>query len=56
MPRDLITNKQKILLAQASSPYKHALREVLSQPGIASRIKVRPGICNASLFILGTWD
>ncbi|PNH05441.1 Protein pelota, partial [Tetrabaena socialis] len=37
--RPLIENKEKIVLAPASSAYKHSLKEVLSCPGIASRIK-----------------
>ncbi|KAK9906404.1 hypothetical protein WJX75_001282 [Coccomyxa subellipsoidea] len=37
--RDLITNKQKVITAHASSAYKHALREVLEAQGIASQIK-----------------
>lgn len=38
--RDLLTNKQKIITAHASSAYKHALREVLQAQGIALQIKV----------------
>ena len=37
--RVLIENKDKIVLAPASTAYKHSLKEVLSAPGIASRIK-----------------
>ncbi|CAL5227732.1 g10747 [Coccomyxa viridis] len=37
--RDLILNKTKIVVAQASSAYKHSLREVLGSPGIAGSIK-----------------
>ncbi|PNW78741.1 hypothetical protein CHLRE_09g388615v5 [Chlamydomonas reinhardtii] len=37
--RPLIENKEKIVLASASSAYKHSLKEVLSCPTIASRIK-----------------
>ncbi|KAG2437379.1 hypothetical protein HXX76_006031 [Chlamydomonas incerta] len=37
--RPLIENKEKIVLAGASSAYKHSLKEVLSCPTIASRIK-----------------
>jgi len=37
--RTLIENKSKIVLAPASSAYKHALKEVFSAPGIASQIK-----------------
>lgn len=37
--RSLIENKDKILLAPASSAYKHSLKEVLACPTIASRIK-----------------
>lgn len=37
--RPLIENKDKIVLAQASSAYKHALQEVLASPVVASRIK-----------------
>mmetsp|Transcript_29100 Transcript_29100/g.74628 ORF Transcript_29100/g.74628 Transcript_29100/m.74628 type:complete len:382 (-) Transcript_29100:170-1315(-) len=36
--RPLIENKDKIVLAPASSAYKHALKEVLKAPGIAERI------------------
>ncbi len=39
----LILNKTKIVVAQASSAYKHSLREVLESPGIAGQIKV--GYC-----------
>lgn len=38
--RNLITNKQKIITAHASSAYKHALREVLEAQGIVAQIKV----------------
>ena len=38
--RDLILNKTKIVVAHASSAYKHSLREVLESPGIAGQIKV----------------
>lgn len=38
--RDLILNKTKIVVAHASSAYKHSLREVLESPGIAGKIKV----------------
>lgn len=38
----LIENKDKVVVAPASSAYKHSLKEVLSAPGIAARIKVRP--------------
>lgn len=37
--RPLIENKDKIVLAAASSAYKHSLKEVLTAPGISSRIK-----------------
>ncbi|KAG2453121.1 hypothetical protein HYH02_002451 [Chlamydomonas schloesseri] len=37
--RPLIENKDKVVLAPASSAYKHSLKEVLSCPTIASRIK-----------------
>ncbi len=43
--RPLILNKQKILLAAASSAYKHSLKEVMASQGIASQIKVRCVIC-----------
>ena len=36
----LILNRQKIVLAQASTAYKHSLKEVLASPAIASQIKV----------------
>ena len=39
--RPLILNKQKIVVAHAASAYKHSLREVFDNPGIASQIKVR---------------
>jgi hypothetical protein len=38
--RELILNKQKIVAAQASSAYKHALQEVLESPGVVVQIKV----------------
>lgn len=34
-------NRTKVLLAPASSAYKHSLKEVFNVPGIASQIKVR---------------
>lgn len=37
--RVLILNKPKIVLASASSAYRHALKEVLASPAIASQIK-----------------
>jgi protein pelota len=37
--RVLILNKSKIVLASASSAYRHALKEVLASPAIASQIK-----------------
>jgi len=37
--RPLIENKSSIVVAPASSAYKHSLKEVLSLPGIASKIK-----------------
>mmetsp|Transcript_13567 Transcript_13567/g.23825 ORF Transcript_13567/g.23825 Transcript_13567/m.23825 type:complete len:383 (-) Transcript_13567:665-1813(-) len=37
--RQLIENKDKIVLAPASSAYKHALQEVLTCPAVAARIK-----------------
>ncbi|KAJ9520150.1 hypothetical protein QJQ45_030073 [Haematococcus lacustris] len=37
--RPLIENKDKVVLAPASSAYKHALQEVLANPLIASRVK-----------------
>lgn len=43
--RPLILNKQKVLLAAASSAYKHSLKEVMASQGIASQIKVRCAIC-----------
>ena len=36
----LILNRQKIVLAQASTAYKHSLKEVLASPAIASQVKV----------------
>lgn len=38
--RGLIVNKQKVVLAAASSAYKHSLKEVLTSPGVAGQIKV----------------
>jgi hypothetical protein len=35
----LILNRQKIVTAQASTAYKHSLKEVLASPAIASQIK-----------------
>ena len=37
--RDLILNKTKIVVAHASSAYKHSLREVLESSIIAGQIK-----------------
>jgi hypothetical protein len=37
--RPLIENKSSIVLAPASSAYKHSLKEVLANPAIASKIK-----------------
>jgi protein pelota len=37
--RVLILNKSKIVLASASSAYRHAVKEVLASPAIASQIK-----------------
>ncbi|KAK9817970.1 hypothetical protein WJX72_005116 [[Myrmecia] bisecta] len=37
--RPLILNKQKVVLAPASTAYKHSLKEVLANPGIAAQIK-----------------
>ncbi|KAJ9519807.1 hypothetical protein QJQ45_013499 [Haematococcus lacustris] len=37
--RPLIENKDKVVLAPASSAYKHALQEVLANPLIASQVK-----------------
>ena len=37
--RTLIENRDKVVLAPASSAYKHSLKEVLSSPGISARIK-----------------
>jgi len=37
--RPLIENKDKVVLAPASSAYKHSLKEVLKAPGIAEQIK-----------------
>ncbi len=42
MCRPIMTNKDKILLAQASSAYSHCLKEVFANPGIAAQIKVPP--------------
>ena len=55
--RPLIMNKSKILVAPASSAYKHSLKEVFNVPGIAGQIKARipggplgpkPGRCTSS--------
>lgn len=35
----MMENRDKIVLAPASSAYKHALKEVLSAPGISALIK-----------------
>jgi hypothetical protein len=51
VPRDLITNKQKVVLAHASSAYKHSLKEVLESQGVASQIKV--GMQTGPAFIYG---
>ena len=37
--RPLILNRAKVLVAPASTAYKHSLKEVFSVPGIASQIK-----------------
>lgn len=37
--RTLILNRSKMVLAQASSAYKHAIKEVLASPGVAAQIK-----------------
>ncbi|EFJ34804.1 hypothetical protein SELMODRAFT_81932 [Selaginella moellendorffii] len=37
--RPIIENKSKFILAHSSSAYKHSLKEVLSSPSVASRIK-----------------
>ncbi|KAK9866260.1 hypothetical protein WJX84_000600 [Apatococcus fuscideae] len=37
--KPIMTNKDKILLAQASSAYSHSLKEVFANPGIAAQIK-----------------
>lgn len=38
--RPLVLNKSKIVLAPASSAFKHSLKEVLALPSVASQIKV----------------
>lgn len=35
------THKRNIIVAPASSAYKHSLKELFSAPGLASQIKVR---------------
>jgi protein pelota len=37
--KELLHNRSKILVAPASSPYKHAIKEVLASPDVASKIK-----------------
>jgi hypothetical protein len=37
--RPLIENKSSVVLAPASSAYKHSLKEVLANPAIAGKIK-----------------
>ena len=46
--RELILNKQKVITAQASSAYKHALQEVLESPGVIAQIKARTQQCPAA--------
>ena len=52
--RPLILNKQKVLLAAASSAYKHSLKEVMASQGIASQIKVRCLICVNTMHVFGS--
>ncbi len=51
--RSLILNKSKIILAPASSAFKHSLKEVLALPSVASQIKVMMGCCAVVLFFAG---
>mmetsp|Transcript_5096 Transcript_5096/g.8843 ORF Transcript_5096/g.8843 Transcript_5096/m.8843 type:complete len:379 (+) Transcript_5096:373-1509(+) len=37
--KEIMSNKSRIILAHASSGYKHALKEVLSAPAVMSKIK-----------------
>lgn len=37
--KSLLQNRSKMIIAHASSPYKHAIKEVLASPEVASRIK-----------------
>lgn len=37
--KSLLLNKSKIIVASASSPYKHAIKEVLASPEVAEKIK-----------------
>lgn len=53
--RDLILNKTKIVVAHASSAYKHSLREVLESPGIAAQIKVN-ALCPSRGAVLYIWQ
>lgn len=46
--RPLILNKQKIVVAHAASPYKHSLKDVFDNPGIANQIKVRGWYCRSA--------
>ena len=39
--KPLLTNPSKIVLAPASSAYKHSLKEVLASSAVAGQIKVR---------------
>ena len=41
--KPLLTNRSKIVLAPASSAYKHSLKEVLASTAVAGQIKVRDG-------------
>ena len=40
MCRPLILNKAKVVLAPASSAYRHSLKEVLASAAISAQIKV----------------
>jgi protein pelota len=49
--RPLITNKSRIVVAAASSAYKHSLQELIASPAIVSRIKVGLMLWNEKAFL-----
>ena len=55
LTRTLIENRDKVVLAPASSAYKHSLKEVLSSPGIAARIKNTKAAKEVEALQVGAW-